>query len=195
MNIYTAPKKLDTIGGIFMARKVKYDVAFKLKCVKEFKENNQSIMLISRHENISESLLRKWIGDYEFNGIVGLFPKTNQVYSIEFKLNVIEDIKRNHLSLREARKKFNIPSNSIIIKWQKDFAIFGLDGLYPKPKGRPKIMNRPKRKTNQAQPLLTREEELLLENERLRCEVALLKKFNALIQAEEEKAKKLGRKP
>ncbi|MFV0209198.1 hypothetical protein OBK13_08315, partial [Empedobacter falsenii] len=26
--IYTAPKKLDTFGGIFMARKVKYDVTY-----------------------------------------------------------------------------------------------------------------------------------------------------------------------
>lgn len=48
--------------------------------------------------------------------------------------------------------------------------------------------------TKSKQPL-TREEELLLEIERLRCEVALLKKFNALIQVEKEKQKKLGHKP
>ena len=40
---------------------------------------------------------------------------------------------------------------------------------------------------------LTREEELLLEIESLRCENALLKKFNALVQAEE--IKNLKRKP
>lgn len=56
-------------------------------------------------------------------------------------------------------------------------------------------MNSPKRKSSKLKQPLTREEELLLENERLRCEVALLKKFNALIQAQEEKLKKLGRKP
>ena len=52
-------------------------------------------------------------------------------------------------------------------------------------KGKPTKSKRP----------LTREEELLVEIERLRCEVVLLKKFNALIQAEEETQKKLGRKP
>ena len=37
---------------------------------------------------------------------------------------------------------------------------------------------------------LTREEELLLENERLRCELDLLKKLQALIQAEKTKKRK-----
>ncbi len=58
-----------------------------------------------------------------------------------------------------------------------------------------KIMNTPKGKPAKLKYQLTREEELLLENERLRCENALLKKYNALIQAEEEKIKKLGHKP
>ena len=58
-------------------------------------------------------------------------------------------------------------------------------------------MSTPKRKSIKSKESLSREEELLLENERLRCEVALLKKFNALIQAQEEKEKlkKLGHKP
>jgi transposase len=46
---------------------------------------------------------------------------------------------------------------------------------------------RKKRKTDKP---LTREEELLLENESLRCELEYLKKLQALIQAE-EKAKRL----
>jgi transposase len=42
-----------------------------------------------------------------------------------------------------------------------------------------------KRKKRKSDKALTREEELLIENERLRCENALLKKLQALIQAEE----------
>ena len=49
-----------------------------------------------------------------------------------------------------------------------------------------------KRKKHKSDKPLTREEELLLENEALRCENELLKKLEALIQAE-VKAKK--RKP
>ncbi|MFV0229602.1 helix-turn-helix domain-containing protein [Empedobacter falsenii] len=178
-----------------MARKVKYDVAYKLRCVKEVLEKHHSVHSISHQEGISGSLLRKWIADYHNQGISGIEPKKNQTYSVEFKLKVIKSITKQFLSLREARLKFNIPSESVIIKWQKDFATFGIDGLKPKPKGRPKTMSTSKGRPKKSKQPLTREEELLLEIERLRCEVALLKKFNALIQAEEEKQKKLGRKP
>lgn len=178
-----------------MARKVKYDVEYKLRCVKEVLEKHHSIHSISHQLDISKSLLRKWITDYRNQGITGLEPKKNQTYSVEFKLKVIQSIKTQKLSLREARVKFNIPSESVIIKWQKDFATFGIDGLKPKPKGRPKTMSTSKGRPKKSKQPLTREEELLLENERLRCENALLKKFNALIQAEEEKQKKLGHKP
>jgi transposase len=53
-------------------------------------------------------------------------------------------------------------------------------------------MNDNKRKKRKSDKPLTREEELLLEIEALRCENELLKKLQALIQAE-EKARK--RKP
>ena len=85
--------------------------------------------------------------------------------------------------------KFNIPTSSIIIKWQRDFTNFGFEGLQSKPRGRPKSMSTIKCKKRKSNKHLTREEELLLENEALRCEVEYLKKLQALIQAE-EKAKK-----
>src|SRR5690606_18259754 len=108
---------------------------------------------------------------------------------------VIKTITSQYFSFHEVRVKFIILSESIIIKWQKDFATFGIYGLKYKPKGRPKTMSTSKGILKKSKQPLTREEELLLEIERLRCENALLKKFNALIQAEEEKQKKLGRKP
>ena len=73
---------------------------------------------------------------------------------------------------------------------KKEFITFGIAGLQPKPKGRPKSMSDYKRKKRKTDKPLTREEELLLENERLRCENALLKKLQALIQAEEAAKKR-----
>ena len=96
------------------------------------------------------------------------------------------------MSLRDSSLKFNIPDTGIIVKWKKDFANFGLAGLQPKTKGRPKSMDTNKQKKRKSDKPPTREEELLLENEALRCENELLKKLQALIQAE-EKARK--RKP
>jgi transposase len=97
----------------------------------------------------------------------------------------LKSIKLKKLTLQDALIQFNIPTASIIIKWQKDFANFGLSGLKSKPKGRPKDMTKIKRKRLKLVAPLTREEELLKENEALRAENALLKKLHALIQAEE----------
>ena len=175
-----------------MERKDKYDYVFKLECVKLVLEKHYSYNYVSNQKGLNESNIRKWVGFYRQYGSSGLLPRKNQSYSVNFKLNVLRAIDKDLLSLRDSSIKFNIPDAAIIVKWKKDFANFGLVGLQPKTKGRPKSMNENKRKKRKSDKPLTREEELLLENEALRCENELLKKLQALIQAE-EKAKK--RKP
>ena len=173
-----------------MERKVKYSCEFKLECAELVVIKHYSCKAVSKQKLISESNIRKWVSFYRQYGKAGLLSRKNQVYPIDFKLKVIESIDTDLLSLREARLRFNIPSDSIIIKWKKDFATFGLQGLKAKPKGRPKSMSNFKRKKRKSDPPLTREEELLLENEALRCEIDYLKKLQALIQAEESKKRK-----
>lgn len=173
-----------------MERKVKYDYAFKLECVKLVAEKDYSCNCVSKLKGPNESNIRKWVAFYKEYGSIGLLPRKNQSYSIAFKLKVLKAIDKQILSLRDSSIKFNIPDAAIIVKWKRDFANFGLEGLYPKTRGRPKSMNDNKRKKRKSDKPLTREEELLLEIEALRCENELLKKLQALIQAE-EKAKKL----
>ncbi|CAN1530831.1 hypothetical protein MCEGE10_01388 [Flavobacteriaceae bacterium] len=175
-----------------MERKVKYDYAFKLECVKLVLEKHYSCNYASIEKGVERSNLRKWIGFYKQYGAIGLLPRKNQSYSLDFKLKVLKAIDNDSLSLRVVSVKFNIPDTSIIVKWKKDFTTFGLVGLQPKTRGRPTFMDTNKRKKRKSDKPLTREEELLLENEALRCENELLKKLQALIQAE-EKARK--RKP
>ena len=175
-----------------MERKVKYDYGFKLECVKLVLENHYSCDYVSNQKGLNESNIRKWVGFYKQYGSIGLLPRKNQSYSVSFKMKVIKSIDKDLLSLRDASIKFNIPDTGIIFKWKKDFATFGLQGLELKTRGRPISMNTNKRKKRKSDKPLTREEELLLEIEPLRCENDLLKKLQALIQAE-EKAKK--RKP
>mgnify|MGYP003637316196 FL=1 len=106
-------------------------------------------------------------------------------YSLEFKHQVLESIKKDALSLSQACMKFNIPTKSVIIGWQRKYKDLGVMGLSDKPKGKPGIpLKRARKKSNKP---LTREEELLLENESLRAELDLLKKLEALIQAEQNK--------
>ena len=172
-----------------MERKVKYDYAFKEECVKLVLEKNHSYGFVSKLKGADKSNIRKWVSFYKAYGKVGLLPRKNQSYSVDFKLKVLKAIQKESLTLKNISLKFDIPDVGIIIKWQRDFATFGIEGLQPKPKGRPKSMNNFKRKKHKSDKPLTREEELLLENEALRCELDFLKKLQALIQAE-EKAKK-----
>jgi transposase len=173
-----------------MERKVKYDYAFKLECIELVLKKHYSFGYVSNLKAIDESNIRKWVSFYKSQGKIGLLPRKNQSYSIEFKLKVINTIEKESLSLREACLRFNIPDVAIIVKWKKDFAKFGIEGLKPKQRGIAKSMSDYKRKKRKSDKPLTREEELLLENESLRCELDILKKLQALIQAEENAKKR-----
>lgn len=166
-----------------MERKVKYNYAFKLECVELVLKKHNSVKSVSSQKGLHHSNICKWVLLYKKHGKIGLLSRENQDYSVDFKLKVIQTIVKEHLSLSETRLKFNISSDSIIIKWKRDFANFGLEGLQLKPRGRPISMSDYKRKKRKSDKPLTREEELLEENERLRCENELLKKLEALIQA------------
>ena len=167
-----------------MERKVKYNYEFKLHCVYEVLKKNRSVKSVAIVEGMALSQLKRWISLYNKQGNKGLIPRQNQFYTIDFKLKVLNSISKKFLSLNEACLEFNIPSPSTIINWQQQFDKYGIDGLSDKPRGRPKIMTYKRAKKKSDKPL-TREEELLLEIESLRAENALLKKLQALIQAEE----------
>jgi len=173
-----------------MERKVKYNYEFKLRCVNEVLRNHQGIISIAKENGIGKTSLKDWIKCYLEFGNEGLLPiQKNKNYSVDFKLKVLQTIESKSLSLSKACLIFNIPSSSIIRRWQGSYSEEGLAGLKLKAKGRPVVMNF-KRKQRKTDKPLTREEELLKELEYLRAENEILKKFNALVQAEQANQKK-----
>ncbi len=170
------------MGAFFMGRKTKYNYAFKLRCVEAVIKEHSSATSVAKEGGFQESNLRLWIGFYQEYGASGLNPRAGcQRYNAAFKLRVIEAIEKELLSLRSACVRFNIASESVIIQWRRAYQSKGLAGLMPKAKGRPAKMKQPiKRKPRKSAKPLTREEELLAENEYLRAENALLKKLQAL---------------
>jgi transposase len=166
-----------------MERKVKYDYTFKLECVELVIKQHYSEFYVSKLKQTPRINIRKWVNFYKTYGKVGLLSRKNQSYSVDFKLKVIQTLQNELLTLSETSLKFNIPDAAIILKWKRDFANFGIEGLQPKQRGRPISMGDFKGKKRKTDKPLTREEELLKENERLRCENELLKKLQALIQA------------
>ena len=170
-----------------MSRKSKYSSSFKLSAVERVLKDNVSFTKVCDELNLGKTDLRKWIKFYKEYGLSGLTPRSfNIKYSSSFKLKVVRSIEQEGLSFGEASLKFNIPSSSTVRKWYLICEKYGIKGLKIESRGRFRTMNKkPKKKTSKKP--LTREEELLLENESLKAELALLKKLQALAQARKKK--------
>ena len=170
-----------------MGTRKKYDFEFRLRCVESVLKGEGSVRSVSKENGIEHSNLRLWLMFYEAYGEPGLRAKSNRHYDVSFKLAVLKTIEEEHLSLREACARFNISSDSLIRQWRNAYESEGQSGLIAKPKGRPPNMKLPiKRKAKAPSRPLTREEELLKENEYLRAENELLKKLQALAQTKKK---------
>lgn len=166
-----------------MSRKNKFTKSFKLKAVQEVLKNNLSITQVCDNLEISKTDLKKWVKYYKQYGISGLESRIkNTIYTSDFKLSVIRSIVETGLSTREAALINNIPSPTTVWSWYLIYQVKGAKGFYTETRGRPRTMNKKIQRKISKKPL-TREEELLLENESLRAELALLKKLHALAQA------------
>ena len=165
-----------------MERKVKYDCAFKLECVKLVLEKHFSNNCICSLQGLNEVNIRKWINFYDKYGSDGLFSRKNQSYWTIFELKVLEAITKELLELSGASVKFNMPHAAIIVQWKRDFANFGLKVLTIKPRIRLIVLERIKRKSDKP---LTRKEEFLKKIKALYCENELLKKLQKFIQLED----------
>ena len=118
--------------------------------------------------------------------------RKNKVYSAEFKIGVIMDMRKHHLGYRETVRKYwdinkGQEQNYLkqIQRWERIYLEEGAEGLMKERRGRGSKGRPPKldKKT---------EEDLIAENQRLRMEIEYLKKLSTLVLAEEQKN---GKKP
>ena len=99
-------------------------------------------------------------------------------YTIEFKLQVLQPILNRKMSIREAARFYNIPSNALVGTWLKRFEKSGIKGLIPrKPSGRPPM--KPKY-AKMPPPPKTEEDRLRLRILQLEAEVAYLKELKMI---------------
>ena len=102
----------------------------------------------------------------------------NKRYTGEFKQMVVETLRREKLSYREAEEKFGA-ANSRILAWERIYLTEGPEGLYIERRGRSST-GRPRKLPKAV------EEDLLAENQRLKAELAYLKKLQALVSEREQ---------
>lgn len=92
------------------------------------------------------------------------------------------------MSFRQVAEHFNIHAANLIVKWDKNYNLYGFDGL--KRKKRQKKMKKPQQKFKPLKADKDKtQEELLEELAYLRTENSYLKKRKALIQKQKEQEK------
>lgn len=112
-------------------------------------------------------------------------------YTTEFKLQVLQPILKGKMSIREAARFYNIPSDTLVGTWLKRFEKSGIKGLIPyKPSGRPPM--KPKY-ARMPPPPKTEEDRLRLRILQLEAEVAYLKELRKLRLQEEARLRKLSK--
>lgn len=110
----------------------------------------------------------------------------NKSYSSEFKLLVVEDMINSNLDYQETITKYDIKSRTQLKRWERIYLEEGSDGLFKERRGKKTGSNkgRPPKLEKKV------EEDLIEEVQRLRAEVAYLKKLNALVRERELLEKK-----
>lgn len=159
----------------------KYKTEFKLQVVTSFLSGEGGAKLLARLYSVPEEKIRTWVSRYRLHGIDALRPKRS-AYSVEFKQQVLSHQDREQLSSRRVAAIYDIRNPNQVVVWRRSLKQGGSEGLE-------NTMPMPERKPEQRRsaPLQTAIPEstdaLCEENERLRAEVAYLKKVHALIRA------------
>ena len=153
-----------------------FDVRFKRKVVREYLSGKGGYKIIAAKFDIAESLVRRWVGAYQYHGIAGLVRQRAR-YTSEFKLEVLYRLAAENLSYREVAVMYHIGNPHSITMWQQQHErgelcspqrISPLDNSVLTKKKAPPQSPEPER-SEQA-------DRLLRENQRLHAEVAYLKK-------------------
>lgn len=169
----------------------KYSDEFKIKAIQMVLDGNP-LNYICRILGIPDSRpLRNWLAHYNHGGVNQLLRK-NRSYTPDFKQKVLEHRWLHGLSLKETAAIFAIPNPSVIYSWEKLYLACGKSGLLPKKKGRPPMKHKPKKRKQKPEP--TYLEQLEAENAFLKMENVFLKKYNALIQQEEEEERRKSKR-
>ncbi len=175
----------------------KYSEQTKLDAVEAYRSGHLGVRATAKQMNVSVSSLRKWVAGYQAHGVAGVQAKRRGLYSLEFKLAVLQRVRDENLSNRQASALFNIRNFNIIAAWERAYEADGMAGLDSRRAGR-------RRSSTQAAPVPLPQlpgdddkrsrEDLLDELNSLRAENAYLKKVEALVRSQMTSAQSKGRK-
>lgn len=156
-----------------MAKGILSDLTLRKQALECFKAG-KSFHATSSLLGLNRETVRQWLYCYRLRdeeGFMSEFRK-HKTYSYETKIAAVKDFYEQGLSKFKVLEKYQIKSIAVLKAWFRLFNQGGYEALKPKKRGRPIA-------TSQSL-VLSREDELLIENRRLKAELDILKKVIAL---------------
>lgn len=173
----------------------KYSERQKRDAVRAYMTGERGMRATAKDQKVGVASLRLWVAAFQANGEAGLRSKPKKAYDLAMKLQVLQRVRDEGLSYRQAGAVFDIRRFDQIGAWERAYQEHGLAGLQPAHERRGQM----KKKTGKRSSIEVEKddernrEELLQEIERLRMENAYLKKADALVQEKSRSPRKTGR--
>jgi transposase len=116
----------------------KFTADEKIQIVLRYLNGNESYREMGRSLGISDTIILNWVNQYKQNGLEAFLKRCTN-YTQQFKLDILNFMIENGMSLFETAAIFNIPAPSTISVWKKQLETQGIDALQSKKKGRPSM--------------------------------------------------------
>jgi transposase len=174
----------------------KYSEKQKLEVVTAYLSGSLGLKATAKAHEVGVDSLRGWAARYRATGIAGIQAKRRSEYDTEFKLQVLQRMKEDGLSCREAGALFNVRRFDVIAAWERAYQASGLAGLASAREVKKAVNSRAETVEDSIEASQDAErsrQELLLEIQQLRMENAYLKKLDALVRDQVRSAQKNGR--
>jgi transposase len=109
----------------------KYADEVKLAAVGDYCSGKGGLKSVASRHNVDVSMLRQWVAGYRAHGEASVQTKNRRPsnFSAEFKLSVLERMREEGLSPRQAAALFNIRCFNVIGEWERKYSQDGPQAL------------------------------------------------------------------